>query len=74
MRMVSSRSSSGEGKTVQRMSIKREAKIAKGMRSFGRKFGQDLRSLTFFVENRQLTGEEMASTLDGATIIVEGMS
>jgi len=74
VRMVSSRSSSGEGKTVQRMSIKREAKIAKGMRSFGKKFGQDLRSLTFFVENRQLTGEEMASTLDGATIIVEGMS
>jgi len=74
VKMVSSKSSSGEGKTVQRMSIRRGSKIAKGMRKFGKKYGQDLKSLTFFVENRQLTGEEIASTLDGATIIVEGMT
>jgi len=73
VRMVSSRSGS-RGGVVKRMMIKRGVKIGKGMQIFAEKFGQDLRFLKFFVENRQLSGEEVAGTLDGASITVEGMN
>jgi len=72
VRMVSSRSGS-RGGVVKRMMIKRGVKIGKGMQMFAKKFGQDLRFLKFYVENRQLTGEELAGTLDEASITVEGM-
>ena len=58
---------------ILRMQIKRGAKIAKGMKLFGKKVKQDLQSLAFFVGKQQLTGQEVAGTLDGASIFVEGI-
>ena len=49
-----------------------KAMVKKGMNAFCRKFEQDWRSLRFFVDDLQLTGEELAGTLDGARIMVEG--
>ena len=71
--MMGSKSGKEGEEIVQRMQIKRGAKIAKGMKLFGKKFKQDLQSLAFFVGNQQLTGEEVAGTLDGASIFVEAI-
>ena len=55
------------------MMIKCKVKIIKGMEIFGRTFGQDFRSLRFFVDDGELTGEELAGTLAGDRIRVEGL-
>ena len=58
---------------MQKMRIKCKVKIIKGMEIFGRRFGQDFRTLRFFVDDGELTGEELAGTLDGDRIRVEGL-
>ena len=55
------------------MKIKSGVKVMKGMIIFGKIFEQDFRKLRFYVNNVELTGEELAGELDGARIRVEGL-
>ena len=72
--MASTDPSSREGgRRQKRMKIKSGVKVLKGMIIFGKIFGHDSRTLRFYVNDVQLTGEELAGELDGARIMVEGL-
>jgi len=61
------------GRRQQKMMIKSGVKVIKGMKIFGRRFEQDLRTLRFYLGDVELTGDELAGRLDGARIRVEGL-
>jgi len=61
---------SAEGTRV-RMQVKVHAKLVKGMKKFGLRMGIRHENLRFLLDDKELTGQELAGGLDGTSILVE---